>query len=86
MARALRLEFAGALYHVTAQGDERRSIFLGDADTDWAAFLNVLAASCEHFNWILHASGVRRKGSMLLSRHYEFCFSPKASSNPPRWT
>lgn len=55
MARPLRLEFAGALYHVTARGNERRSIFLGDADTDRAAFLDVLASSCERFNWILHA-------------------------------
>jgi putative transposase len=39
MARRLRLEFAGALYHVTACGNERRSIFLGDTDGDRAAFL-----------------------------------------------
>jgi hypothetical protein len=28
------LEFAGALYPVTARGNERREIFLGDADGD----------------------------------------------------
>ena len=28
MGRPLRLEFAGALYHVTARGNERHSIFL----------------------------------------------------------
>jgi N12 class adenine-specific DNA methylase len=27
MARPLRLEFAGALYHVTARGDGREDIF-----------------------------------------------------------
>jgi hypothetical protein len=32
VARALRIEFAGALYHVTARGDVRRSIFSSDDD------------------------------------------------------
>jgi REP element-mobilizing transposase RayT len=55
MARPLRLEFAGALYHVTARGNERRRIFLGDEDSDRAVFLDVLGATCERFNWVLHA-------------------------------
>jgi len=29
MVRPLRLEFSGALYHVTARGNQRRAIFLG---------------------------------------------------------
>jgi hypothetical protein len=29
MSRPLRLEFAGALYHVTSRGDGREAIFLG---------------------------------------------------------
>ena len=32
MARPLRLEYAGALYHVTARGDRREDIFFGDED------------------------------------------------------
>jgi REP element-mobilizing transposase RayT len=48
-------EFAGALYHVTARGNERRDIFLGDTDGDRAALLNVLGATCERFNWLIHA-------------------------------
>jgi hypothetical protein len=32
MARALRLEFPGALYHVTARGNRREAIFEDDAD------------------------------------------------------
>ncbi|AGA91298.1 transposase [Thioflavicoccus mobilis 8321] len=63
MARPLRLEFAGALYHVTARGNERRSIFLGDEDEDRAAFLDVLAATCDRFNWICHAY-------CLMTNHY----------------
>ena len=34
MARSLRLEFAGALYHVTARGHERRSLLYGDEDQE----------------------------------------------------
>ncbi len=32
MARPLRLEFSGALYHVTSRGDRREDIFLDDDD------------------------------------------------------
>ena len=32
MARQLRLEFEGALYHLTARGNEQREIFLDDTD------------------------------------------------------
>lgn len=33
MAQALRIQFAGAIYHVTA-GHERRAIFRDDADSE----------------------------------------------------
>jgi REP element-mobilizing transposase RayT len=49
------LEFAGALDHLTARGNLRRSIFLGDADGDRAAFLGILGQTCERLNWICHA-------------------------------
>ena len=32
MARPQRIECEGAVYHVTARGNERRAIFLEDAD------------------------------------------------------
>ena len=55
MARPLRLEFAGALYHVTARGNERHAIFLGNLDTDRTVFLDTLAQTAERFNWVCHA-------------------------------
>lgn len=67
MARPLRLEFAGALYlvtaqgHVTAPGNEGDSIFL--ADTDREQYLHVLAQVCERFNWFCHAY-------CLMDTHY----------------
>ena len=32
MSRPLRIEFPGALYHVTSRGDRREDIFLDDMD------------------------------------------------------
>jgi hypothetical protein len=32
MARPLRIEFAGALYHITARGNDRKAIYLDDVD------------------------------------------------------
>jgi len=32
MARPLRLEFEGAVYHITSRGNEKREIFLDDKD------------------------------------------------------
>ena len=34
MARPRRIEYEGAVYHVTARGNERRAIFRDDADRD----------------------------------------------------
>ena len=53
MARPLRIEFAGALYHVTARGDRREAIY--DDDEDRRAFLDILGAVVSDFNWVCHA-------------------------------
>ncbi len=53
MARPLRIELPGALYHVTSRGDGREDIYRGD--TDRLAFLAVFGDVCERFNWWAHA-------------------------------
>jgi len=53
MARPLRLELAGALYHVTSRGDGREDIYLSDDDR--LAWLQTLAEVCKRFNWVCHA-------------------------------
>lgn len=53
MARPLRLEFAGALYHVTSRGDRREAIY--EDDDDRLAFLSVLERVCDTYNWVCHA-------------------------------
>jgi len=61
MARPLRIELAGGLYHVTSRGDGREDIFLDDADR--LAWLELFAQTCQRFNWVCHAW-------CLMSNHY----------------
>lgn len=61
MARPLRLEFAGALYHVTSRGNARQDIY--KTDDDRKEFLHILAEVIEHYNWICHAY-------CLMTNHY----------------
>ncbi|NOT16669.1 MAG: transposase [Sulfuriferula sp.] len=53
MARPLRLELSGGVYHVTSRGDGREDIYLSDADR--MAWLAVLAEVCARYNWVCHA-------------------------------
>jgi putative transposase len=53
VARPLRLQFAGALYHVTSRGDGRDDIYFCEADR--SAWLAVLEQVCQRFNWRVHA-------------------------------
>ena len=53
MARPLRIELAGGLYHVTSRGDRREDIYFGDADRrEW---LEIFGQVCARFNWTCHA-------------------------------
>ena len=61
MARPLRLEFPGAIYHVTSRGNARADIFLGDVDRD--VFLSILADTAARHNWFCHAY-------CLMGNHY----------------
>lgn len=61
MARPLRLEFSGALYHVTSRGDGREVIYRGDGDR--RLFLGVVAEVWARFNWSIHAY-------CLMTNHY----------------
>lgn len=53
MSRPLRLEFPGALYHVTARGDGCRAIFIDDDDR--LQWLEILSVVCARFNVVVHA-------------------------------
>ena len=53
MARPLRLELSGGIYHVTSRGDGREDIFLDDQDR--MQWLEVFGQVCARFNWVCHA-------------------------------
>jgi len=61
MTRPLRIEYDGALYHVTSRGNARQDVFLDDRD--YLEFLEVLCATVKRFNWLLHAY-------CLMGNHY----------------
>ena len=61
MARPLRIEFPGALYHVTARGHARAAVFLDDDDR--RRFLALLAETAERRGWTCHAY-------CLMDNHY----------------
>lgn len=53
MARPLRVEFPGAVYHVTSRGNARKSIYLSDSDR--YDFLDILNRVVERYHWLCHA-------------------------------
>lgn len=53
MTRPLRIEYPGALYHVTARGNRRGPIYFRDADR--YAWLDLLSLVCERFNFVIYA-------------------------------
>lgn len=61
MARPLRIEFAGALYHVTARGNARGDIYTDDEERE--RYLELLAKACKRFDWYCHAY-------CLMTNHY----------------
>jgi REP element-mobilizing transposase RayT len=71
MARPLRVEFDGAIYHVTSRGNGREDIF--DDDGDRKAFLETLGRVVTRFNWLCHAY-------CLMDNHYHLVIeTPEAN-------
>ena len=61
MARPLRIEYPGAVYHVTSRGNEKKPVFKDD--TDRQNFLNTLQHVNKRYHWICHAN-------CLMTNHY----------------
>ena len=66
MARPLRIEFAGALYHVTARGNERTPIYRDDRDR--TRFLERLAAVVDTHRLREHAYVLMRSAVSAFMR------------------
>jgi REP element-mobilizing transposase RayT len=63
MDRPLRIECAGAVYHVTSRGNEKKPVF--NDDTDRQNLLSTLQHVNKRYNWIYHAY-------CLMTNHYHF--------------
>ena len=61
MARQLRLEYAGAIYHVMNRGNRKEAIFRDDQDRE--RFLTTLGEACQKTGWQVHAW-------CLMSNHF----------------
>jgi REP element-mobilizing transposase RayT len=61
MARPLRIEYPGAVYHVTARGNARQPIFRDDQDRE--RFLGTLDHVMARYGWRCHAY-------CLMTNHY----------------
>jgi putative transposase len=53
MARPLRIEYPGAMYHITSRGNARPPVF--DDDRDRRAFLMILEDVVRRYHWLCHA-------------------------------
>jgi len=61
MSRQLRIEYSGALYHITSRGNGKAMIFLDDSDMH--KFLDTLEICTKAFNFICH-------GYCIMGNHY----------------
>ena len=71
MARKLRVEYPGAIYHVMNRGDRREAIFTDDKDRE--CFLAALGEACGKTGWRIHAV-------CLMPNHFHLVVeTPKAN-------
>jgi REP element-mobilizing transposase RayT len=71
MGRKLRVQYAGAIYHLMNRGDRREAIFVDD--TDRRCFLRTLGEACEKTGWRVHAY-------CLMSNHFHLIVeTPRAN-------
>jgi putative transposase len=69
MARPLRIEYPGAVYHVTSRGNAGQAIFRNDEDR--AAFLSTLDSVVSRQGWLCHAY-------CLMNNHYHLLLETPA--------
>ena len=61
MARPLRIEYPGAVYHITSRGNAKQFISCDSVDKE--KFLEILSSVVERFNWLCHSY-------CLMDNHY----------------
>ena len=64
VARKLRIQYPGAIYHVMNRGDRREAIFEDDPDRE--RFLETLGEVCKKTAWQIHAYCLMRNHFHLV--------------------
>ena len=72
MARPLRIEYPGALYHVTSRGNEQKDVFKSQRDRE--KFLSYLESAGVRYGAVIHTW-------CLMSNHYHLLIETP-SGNP----
>jgi REP element-mobilizing transposase RayT len=71
MARKIRIEYAGAAYHVMARGNQGQDIYADDRDRK--LWLETLGQACEKTGWRIHAW-------VMMNNHYHLLLeTPEAN-------
>ena len=73
MARPLRIAFAGAFYHVTSRGNERKAVFKSIGDRQ--KLLEYLETATVRYNAVIHAY-------CLMSNHYHLLLETPSGNLP----
>lgn len=71
MARALRIQFPGAFYHITCRGVERRSIYEDNQDRE--RFVALLRRSLDSYQVVLH-------GYIMMSNHFHLLIQTRKAN------
>ena len=73
MARALRITFPGAFYHVTSRGNERKAVFKSKRDRE--KFLEYLESATQRYDALIHAY-------CLMDTHYHLLLETPSGNLP----
>jgi REP element-mobilizing transposase RayT len=67
----LRIEYEGAVYHITSRGNACQDIFLDDEDR--IGFLKILEDVVARYNWLCHAY------CLMFNHHHLLVETPDAN-------
>ncbi|MEP1740103.1 MAG: transposase [Kangiellaceae bacterium] len=71
MARPLRIEYPGAVYHVTSRGNDRQAIY--ETKADRYRFLKLLEQACKRHQWSVYAY-------CLMDNHYHLLIETREAT------
>jgi putative transposase len=75
MGRPLRIQFPGAIYHVTCRGNNKQDIFFREEDAE--LFLEIVAQTVQKYGIVIHAY-------CLMINHYHFLIeTPQGNISEP---